>query len=144
MSNSTNIHLFLPTCIDFKKSSKNLTGIFYQMDHIWWAPSRLKKTYALIFLEKLAILLRQDFLKTLYVDTIQHNNVFYFLTESGQVRYQAFNWMFQRWASPKNLAPRQLPNINAQTQSLLVLNSRLHSTRFSVSWPIESIALKVE
>ena len=65
MSTSTNIHLFLPTCIDSKKSSKNLTGIFYQMDHIWWAPSRLKKTFALIFLEKLAILLRQDFLKTL-------------------------------------------------------------------------------
>ena len=66
MSTSTNIHLFLPTCIDFQKSSKNLTGLFYQMDHIWWAPSRLKKTLALIFLEKLAILLRQDFLKTLY------------------------------------------------------------------------------
>ena len=66
MSTSTNIHLFLPTCIDSKKSSKNLTGIFYQMDHIWWAPSGLKKTFALIFLEKLAILLRQDFLKTLY------------------------------------------------------------------------------
>ena len=67
MSTSTNIHLFLPTCIDSKKSSKNLTGIFYQMDHIWWAPSRLKKIFALIFLEKLAILLRQDFLKTLYL-----------------------------------------------------------------------------
>ena len=66
MSTSTNIHLFLPTCIDFKKSSKNLTGIFYQMDHIWWALSRLKKMLALIFLEKLAILLWQDFLKTLY------------------------------------------------------------------------------
>ena len=37
------------------------------MDHIWWAPSRLKKTFALIFLEKLAILLQQDFLKTLYL-----------------------------------------------------------------------------
>ena len=67
MSISKNIHLFLPTCTDFKKSSKNLTGIFYQMDHIWWAPSRLKKTFALIFLEKLAILLQQDFLKTLYL-----------------------------------------------------------------------------
>ena len=66
MSTSTNIHLFLPTCVDFKKSSKNLTGIFYQMDHIWWALSRLKKMLALIFLEKLAILLWQDFLKTLY------------------------------------------------------------------------------
>ena len=65
MSTSTNMHHFLPACIDFKKSSKNLRGIFYQMDDIWWAPSRLKKTFALIFLEILVVLLRQDFLKTL-------------------------------------------------------------------------------
>ena len=37
------------------------------MDHIWEAPSRLKKTLALIFLKILAIILRQDFLKTLYI-----------------------------------------------------------------------------
>ena len=37
------------------------------MDHIWEAPSRLKKTMALIFSKKLAIILRQDFLKTLYI-----------------------------------------------------------------------------
>ena len=36
------------------------------MDHIWGAPSSFKKSLALIFLEKLAIILRQDFLKTLY------------------------------------------------------------------------------
>ena len=36
------------------------------MDHIWEAPSKLKKTLALIFLKILAIILRQDFLKTLY------------------------------------------------------------------------------
>ena len=36
------------------------------MDHIWEAPSRLKKTLAHIFFKKLAIILRQDFLKTLY------------------------------------------------------------------------------
>ena len=41
--------------------------MFYQMDHIWEAPSKLKKTLALIFLMILAIILRQDFLKTLYV-----------------------------------------------------------------------------
>ena len=70
MSTSTNMHHFLPACIDFKKSSKNLRGIFYQMDDIWWAPSRLKKTFALIFLEILAVLLRQDFLKTLYLQFI--------------------------------------------------------------------------
>ena len=64
MSTFTNMHLFLQVCMDFKKSSKNLGGMFCQMDHIWWAPSRLKKTFALIFLEKLANLLRQDFLKT--------------------------------------------------------------------------------
>ena len=64
-STFTNMHLFLQACMDFKKSSKNLGGMFCQIDHIWWAPSRLKKTCALIFLEKLAILLRQDFLKTL-------------------------------------------------------------------------------
>ena len=37
------------------------------MDHIWEAPSRLKKTLALIFLKILAIILRQDFLRTLYL-----------------------------------------------------------------------------
>ena len=37
------------------------------MDHIWGAPSRLKKLLALIFLKKLSIVLRQEFLKTLYV-----------------------------------------------------------------------------
>ena len=37
------------------------------MDHIWEAPSRFKKSQALIFLKKLAIILRQDFLMTLYV-----------------------------------------------------------------------------
>ena len=39
----------------------------YQMDHIWEAPSGLKKSLALIFLKKSAIILRQDFLKTLYI-----------------------------------------------------------------------------
>ena len=37
------------------------------MDHIWEAPSELKKSLALIFLKKSAIILQQDFLKTLYV-----------------------------------------------------------------------------
>ena len=37
------------------------------MDHIWEAPSKFKKSEALIFLKKLAIILRQDFFKTLYV-----------------------------------------------------------------------------
>ena len=37
------------------------------MDHIWGAPSRLKKLLALIFLKKLSIVLHQEFLKTLYV-----------------------------------------------------------------------------
>ena len=37
------------------------------MDHIWGAPSRLKKLLALIFLKKLSIVLRQEFLKTLYM-----------------------------------------------------------------------------
>ena len=31
-------------CIEFKKSSDNFLGIFYQMDHIWWALSRLLKS----------------------------------------------------------------------------------------------------
>ena len=53
--------------MDFKKSSKKLGGISYQMDHIWWALRSLKKTFALMFLEKWAILLQQDFLKTLYL-----------------------------------------------------------------------------
>ena len=37
------------------------------MDHIWGAPSRLKKSLSPIFLKKLAIILRQDFLRTLYI-----------------------------------------------------------------------------
>ena len=36
------------------------------MDHIWGAPCGLKKSLALIFLMKSAIILRQEFLKTLY------------------------------------------------------------------------------
>ena len=36
----------------FQKSPRNLRGIFYQMDHIWWAPSRLKMSLALIFSEQ--------------------------------------------------------------------------------------------
>ena len=31
----------------FQKSHRNLRGIFYQMDHIWWAPSRFKKSQRL-------------------------------------------------------------------------------------------------
>ena len=31
-------------CMDFKNSPETFSGIFYQMDHIWWAPSRLKKS----------------------------------------------------------------------------------------------------
>ena len=34
-------------CIEFKKPPENLIGIFYQMDHIWWAPSMLKKSSGL-------------------------------------------------------------------------------------------------
>ena len=40
------------------------------MDHIWGAPSRLKKLLALIFLKKLSIVLRQEFLKTLYASFV--------------------------------------------------------------------------
>ena len=36
------------------------------MDHMWEAPSRLKKSLSPIILKKLAIILRQDFLRTLY------------------------------------------------------------------------------
>ena len=36
------------------------------MDHIWGARSGLKKSLALLFLKNSAIILRQDFLKTLY------------------------------------------------------------------------------
>ena len=38
------------------------------MDHIWEALNRLQKSLTLIFLKKLAIILRQDFLKTLYLN----------------------------------------------------------------------------
>ena len=51
------------------------------MDHILGARSGLKKSLALLFLKKSAIILRQDFLKTLYIyytympafaDSLQH------------------------------------------------------------------------
>ena len=59
--------------MSIKKSLKYLNDIFYQMDHIWEALSRLKKSQALICLKKSAIILRQDFLKTLYVkSTLLH------------------------------------------------------------------------
>ena len=35
---------FLQAHSSCSKSHRNLRGIFYQMDHIWWAPSRLKKS----------------------------------------------------------------------------------------------------
>ena len=46
--------------MSFKKSLKYLNDIFYQMDHIWEAPSRLKKSQALILLKKSAIILRPN------------------------------------------------------------------------------------
>ena len=39
-------------CCDFKKSPLNFRGIVYQMDHILWAPSRLKMSLVIIFLEQ--------------------------------------------------------------------------------------------
>ena len=39
-------------CCDFKKSPLNFRGIVYQMDHIWWAPSRLKMSLVIILLEQ--------------------------------------------------------------------------------------------
>ena len=48
---NTNICAFSDTkissfqdCVNLKKSPKNLGGIFYQMDHIWWAPDRHQKS----------------------------------------------------------------------------------------------------
>ena len=43
------------------------------MDHIWEAPSRLKKLLVFLFLKKLAIILRQDFLRTLYISVFMIN-----------------------------------------------------------------------
>ena len=49
-----------------KRSLWTFKRTIYQMDHIWGARSGLKKSLALLFLKKSAIILRQDFLKTLY------------------------------------------------------------------------------
>ena len=51
---------------DHRESPKTLRCTFYQIDHIWWAPSRLKKSLALIFLEQWAKTFRLQFPKTLY------------------------------------------------------------------------------
>ena len=43
-------HWFRETsCRGLKMSPTNLRDIYYQMDHIWWAPSRLKKSLKTIF-----------------------------------------------------------------------------------------------
>ena len=53
-------------CCDFKKSPLNFRGIVYQMDHIWWAPSRLKMSLVIILLEQYAKTFGLSLWKTLY------------------------------------------------------------------------------
>ena len=43
--------LCFKNCSGFKNSPKNKWGLFYQMDHNWWAPSKLKKSLGLIVYE---------------------------------------------------------------------------------------------
>ena len=50
----------------FQKSSRNLRGIFYQMDHIWWAPSRLNKSPRFKMRSQLSHTLFHSLIVTLY------------------------------------------------------------------------------
>ena len=63
-----------------KRSLLTFKRTIYQMDHIWGARSGLKKSLALLFLKKSAIILRQDFLKTLYTKYIKIRPYFCYLT----------------------------------------------------------------
>ena len=54
-------------CMDFKKSPETFSGIFYQMDHIWWAPSRLKKSPGLKMKSQWSDTLYRSLITTLYI-----------------------------------------------------------------------------
>ena len=46
---SPNCNFWLQPYRSFQKSPRNFRGINYQMDHIWWAPSRFETAIALKF-----------------------------------------------------------------------------------------------
>ena len=54
----------------FQKSPRNLRGIFYQMDHIWWAPSRLNKSPRFKMRSQLSHTLFHSLIVTLYIDWV--------------------------------------------------------------------------
>ena len=53
-------------CIEYKESPKTLGGIFYQMDQIWWAPCRLKKSTSLKMRSQLSHTFGHLMITTLY------------------------------------------------------------------------------
>ena len=63
-----------PKCIfwlqpyrSFKKSTRNLRGINYQMEYMWWAPHKLKNSLRLQWGSQLHCTLYRSFIATLYV-----------------------------------------------------------------------------
>ena len=66
---------------DLKRALKDLKSPFYQMDHIWGAPSGVKKSKIFIFWEKKAVTFGPQFPKTLYSQTRVK-----FRSGEGQVR----------------------------------------------------------
>ena len=54
-------------CVNFWKSPKKLRSIFYQMDHIWWAPNRPKKSPGPKMESQLSHTFGHSLIATLYV-----------------------------------------------------------------------------
>ena len=63
---SPNCIFWLQSYRSFQKSSRKLRGIFYQMDHICWAHSMLKKSPRLKMRSQLSHILFHSFIVTLY------------------------------------------------------------------------------
>ena len=63
---SQKLFICFQDCIEFKKSPENFSGIFYQMDHIWWSPSRLKKSPGFKIKSQWSFTLCRSLIMTLY------------------------------------------------------------------------------
>ena len=68
-----------PKCIfwlqpyrSFKKSTRNLRGINYQMEHMWWAPHKHKNSLRLQWGSQLHCTLYRSFIATLYLPPYHH------------------------------------------------------------------------
>ena len=88
---SLNRNFWLQPYRSFQKSSRNLRGINYQMVHICWAPSRLKMSLTLIFLEQK--LLARNYLRPCTTLSIMILYIVFLdnVTQRGSV-HSKYNW----------------------------------------------------